>query len=150
MPGWQHHAARAFARTSRIKNSVPGKYGGALMASASRPPPLPQRCAQEWRQLHNMSQTVSGLRLAMLGNHTARWLSCWRTTAETSHTDREEEVNKGLEETDSGQMVADTHIQIHAKSENCGKMLDKFKTYIYIYIVFYNHRDPICELCKPD
>ncbi|TWW79483.1 hypothetical protein D4764_10G0005130 [Takifugu flavidus] len=51
-----------------------------------------------------MSQTVSGLRLAVLGNHTARWLSCWRTTAETSHTDREEEVNKGLEETDSGQM----------------------------------------------
>lgn len=113
---------------------------GALMASASRPPPVPQRCAQEWRQLHNMSRTVSGLRLAVLGNHTARWLSCWRTTAETSHTDREEEVNKGLEETDGGQMVADTHIQRHAKCDNCGKMLVKFKTYRYIdiYSVLYS------------
>lgn len=54
-------------------------------------------------------------------------LSCWRTTTETSHTDREEEVNIGPEETDSGQLVANIHIQRHANSENNEKMLDKFK-----------------------
>lgn len=69
-----------------------------------------------------MSQTVPGLRLAVWREPHAGF----RAGGPPLRPPTETEKTKSTQETDSGQMVADTHIQWPANSENDEKMLDKF------------------------
>lgn len=100
MPGWQHHAAHAFVGALRIKNSVPGKYGGPWwpQCCCSSPPAFPSPKVHPG--METTSQDVTNhlcfvfTRWAFLWvNPPSRQLLYQRTAAEASGATQAERKN---------------------------------------------------------